>query len=459
MALAPATKPYAFSDEVLNAVRVVTVDGSELEWARSSILPYTQFYNDAINEALPLKDDYQRGRDGSFAFTNYPFLLDPAGKSRLLQLQAHQMMVEQFEQAVLSFFAMRQSPYLVFHVDRHNLIQTTLNQLHDIPPRDLQKPLKVRFEGEEGIDEGGVQKEFFQLVVRELFMEGYDMFTYDNDTRLHWFNKDTMTSSVEFELIGTILGLAIYNSVILDVHFPRVVYKKLLGERLTWEDFKEIQPVLARSFEHLLKFDGDVESVFCATFAIDYEIFGQHRTVELKEGGGSVTVTNANRGEYVDLYVDYVLNKSIQRQFQAFAKGFRKVCSSELFRSFHAEELELLICGSRELDFEALEATCRYEDGYRRDDPTIRNFWAVVHTMNAEDKRKLLQFCTGSDRVPIKGLGTLSFTISRHGPDSDTLPISHTCFNHLLLPDYATREKLERQLRIAIANSQGFGLR
>jgi len=36
-------------------------------------------------------------------------------------------------------------------------------------PEDLRKQLKVKFHGEEGIDEGGVQKEFFQLIIEELF--------------------------------------------------------------------------------------------------------------------------------------------------------------------------------------------------------------------------------------------------------------------------------------------------
>lgn len=63
-----------------------------------------------------------------------------------------------------------------------------------------------------------------------------------------------------------------------------------------------------------------------------------------------------------------------------------------------------------------------------------------------------------SDRVPIKGLGNLTFVISRAGPDSDSLPSAHTCFNHLLIPDYSSKAKLEEKLRVAIRNSKGFGL-
>jgi len=134
------------------------------------------------------------------------------------------------------------------------------------------------------------------------------------------------------------------------------------------------------------------------------------------------------------------------------------VCGGDSLKLFRWEELELLICGSPQLDFEALEQSARYEDGFNADSRTIKEFWSVVHAMSAEDKKKLLFFTTGSDRVPIKGLGNLSFTISRAGPDSDRLPTSHTCFNHLLLPEYASKAKLQKCLTLAIQNSKGFGL-
>ena len=83
----------------------------------------------------------------------------------------------------------------------------------------------------------------------------------------------------------------------------------------------------------------------------------------------------------------------------------------------------------------------------------------VVHALDETEKRLLLKFCTGSDRAPINGLSSLTFVISRNGPDNDQLPTSHTCFNHLLLPDYGDFEKLNGKLRSAILNSEGFGWR
>lgn len=94
---------------------------------------------------------------------------------------------------------------------------------------NYRKPLKIEFIGELGVDEGGVQKEFYQLLIRKLFDPSYNMFKYHEDARLFWFNGSTFESNVKFELVGILMGLAIYNSNILDLHLPIACYKKLLN--------------------------------------------------------------------------------------------------------------------------------------------------------------------------------------------------------------------------------------
>lgn len=88
--------------------------------------------------------------------------------------------------------------------------------------------LQVKFLGEEGVDEGGVQKEFFSLLLRQLLSPDYGMFTHDDDTRLHWFRPSScLDLDTEFELAGILFGLAIYNAHNLEASFPRLLYKKL----------------------------------------------------------------------------------------------------------------------------------------------------------------------------------------------------------------------------------------
>ena len=120
------------------------------------------------------------------------------------------------------------NPYLVLKVNRKNLIPDTLQKLVS-GGANLKKPLKVVFEGEPGIDEGGVRKEFFMLVIKELFDPQFGMFIYNEKKRIYWFNGLSIEPNINFELIGIITGLAIYNNILLDIHFPMALYKMLVG--------------------------------------------------------------------------------------------------------------------------------------------------------------------------------------------------------------------------------------
>jgi ubiquitin-protein ligase E3 A len=432
---------------------------------------YDEFYNDAVNNIVDLKEDYKRwiralddnanpDLFANFSFCQYPFILDPQSKSQILQYDAEAQQQKELRTALVSSFFTQSRPafYLILNIHRERLLQSALNQL-TVKSHELKKPLKVVFAGEEGIDEGGVQKEFFQLVVKQLFDVQYGMFEYNEETRTFWFNPNSFENEDNFKLTGIILGLAIYNNNIVEAQFPLVVYKKLLGMTPTFEDLKDMDPDLGRGLQQLLDFDGDVEEVFCRSFEVETEVFGHVVKHELKPNGSEIPVTNSNRQEYVDLYVKWRFIYSIQKQFDAFLNGFKMVVNNQdILHLFRPEELELMICGSPDLDFDALERNTKYADGFTKEDPLIVSFWKIVKDFTDENKKKFLAFCTGSDRVPIKGLGNMAFVIVKNGDDSDRLPTAHTCFNYLLIPRYKSEEKLKDRLLTAIQNAEGFGL-
>eukprot|EP01114_Cavostelium_apophysatum_P016184 TRINITY_DN4550_c2_g1_i1.p1 TRINITY_DN4550_c2_g1~~TRINITY_DN4550_c2_g1_i1.p1 ORF type:complete len:715 (-),score=172.56 TRINITY_DN4550_c2_g1_i1:46-2190(-) len=455
----PPFVPMLNSDDyIIAVVKVMNLLYTANE--KSKVLSYNDFYNDLINEKIDLKEDFVNWKeDTGFSFCKYPFILHPSVKSKILQIESLVQMRQQREAAIRQLFmGIGSVPALVMKIRREYLIEDSLSEISRHPPEDLKKELRVHFVGEEAIDEGGVQKEWFQLIVREIFDPKYGMFIDDPDTRTYWFNH-LSSDFLEYQLIGNLLGLAIYNGVILDIHFPQIVYKKLLGLKPNLEDLKQTHPALATGLQKLLDYEGDVEDVFGHTFEVRYEYFGEQRTHELKPGGSNISLNNQNRQEYVDLYVNYLLEESVKKQFDAFQKGFSLVCDSPGFHLFRSEELELLICGSPVLDFEALEKNALYDNGFTKDHKTIRMFWEVVHSLSVEQKKKLLFFATGSDRAPIGGLGKMQFIITRHGEDSDRLPSAHTCFNILLLPEYSTIEKLKDRVLTAISNAEGFGMK
>lgn len=349
------------------------------------------------------------------------------------------------------------SPFLILRVRRAFLVDDALDALAHQSRRSLLRPLRVVFDGEPAIDEGGVRKEFFQELVHQLFNVDYGMFEWLDEPRVFWFSRASVDEA-EFFLVGLVLGLAIYNGVILDLHFPTVLWQRVFNEPVGFAHLPQIQPDLCRGLSALLAYDGDVESAFCADFSVTTSALGALQVTELVPNGSAKPVTNANRHEYVERYAAWLLVDSIRSQFEAFQKGFLLLCDGVAFSFLTPSELEELVCGTPHLDFQALEANARYCDGFHPNDPTIKLFWEVVHSMNISDKRALLLFATGCDRAPVGGLGKLQFVLQRAGPDAMDLPTSHTCFNMLSMPAYQSRAKLRDRLTIAIHNATGFGL-
>ena len=400
---------------------------------------------------------------GEVTLCAHSFLLDASTKRRILQLEAALQMQSAATNALARSFFSGESPYLVLEVRRPHAVKDALNQLSRQHPSSLRKQLKVVFTGEEGLDAGGVTKDFFQLVMRELL--GPDslagLFKSD-DGRTLWFNPAAPPEyHADYFLIGVLLGLALYNSVVCphEVRFPLALYRTLLGERLGWADFEGIRPVFSSSLKKLLDYDrDDVEDVFCLSWTATVERFGEAAEVELEQGGSDKPVTAANRDAYVAAVVDFFLRSGVAGAMREFLRGFALVMSTPTLNLFTARELRLLVEGEHVLDFAALQTAATYEGGFSAEHPTIQNFWRVALAMTPEEKRLLLLFCTGSNQSPIGGLGRLSFKIQRMCPDSDTLPTASTCFNTLLLPDYATEAKLKQKLQTAIRECKEFGL-
>jgi ubiquitin-protein ligase E3 A len=120
----------------------------------------------------------------------------------------------------------------VIEVRRDHLITDTLHHLDGCHPHDLRKQLRVKFVGEDGIDEGGLQKEFFQLIMREIFSPKYGIFR-DYENGCFWFRPmDNVMKDLEAEckLVGQLVGLALYNSALLDIRLPLGLYMQIIGK-------------------------------------------------------------------------------------------------------------------------------------------------------------------------------------------------------------------------------------
>lgn len=440
-------------------------------------IPKESFYNDSVNHYLSIKaqcSNYYKYHNINekaislleeadvFSFIKYFFTYDIGSKKDIISIyntkvQSNEIFSSAFDSMDYMLSGLN-SVYLQMNVRRTNLVEDTLDIISK-SNINFKKPLKVKFIGEQGVDEGGVKKEFFMLLIRQLFDPNYGMFKYNEDKRIFWFNLYSFESTLKFELIGILFGLAIFNDVIIDIKFPSLIYKKLLNIPCSLEDFNDIDSEIYNSLVFLKNTnDNNLEEALGSSFEIEVENFGHRETIELKEGGKDILISQSNKQEYIALYLDWFFNKSIKTFYDSFYKGFYRVSENKIFKILDEKELELIICGTQELDFNDLKAGCIVGDGYDENSETIKLFWEVVMEFNHELKKKFLFFLTGCDRAPVKGLQSLKMIIGRYGPDSDKIPCAHTCFNFFLLPDYMDKNKLRLKLMIAVENSEGFGL-
>lgn len=232
----------------------------------------------------------------------------------------------------------------------------------------------------------------------------------------------------------------------------------------TLEDLAEFRPALAHGLRQLLEFEGDVETTFCRDFVAEVESYGQILQVPLCPNGETKAVTNSNRREFVDLYVHYLLDTAVARQYDPFKRGFYTVCGGNALSLFRSEEIELLVRGSDEvLDIASLRAVAIYEHWGSKapgeTEPVVVWFWKSFEAMVPKDQRKLLSFITGSDRIPAMGASNLVIKLICLGDNCERFPIARTCFNMVGLYKYSSMGKLMAKLNRAISESEGFGLR
>ena len=453
---------------------------------RSQLLPTSAFYNTMLDHSDLVADfEAWESRRGQFSFCQYPMFLSILAKIRIMEHDVRRQMEikarEAFFHSILNRKAVSQ--YLVLKVRRDCLVEDSLRSVSEVVgtgQEDVKKGLRIDFIGEEGLDSGGLRKEWFLLLVRDVFDPEHGLFVYDDESHYCYFNPNSFETSDQFFLIGVVLGLAIYNSTILDVALPPFAFRKLLASAPTYtgpatfsvrsihthtlDDLAEFRPSLAHGLKQMLDFDGNVEEVFCRDFVAEVDRYGQLDQVPLCSEGLNRPVTNSNRYEFVDLYVKYILDTSVARQYEPFKRGFFSVCEGNALSLFRPEEIELLVRGSAEpLDVTTLRTVAIY-DGWGKgletvDEPVIVWFWNSFSNASAKNQRKLLSFITASDRIPAMGAVCLTIKITCLGDDIGRFPIARTCFNMLGLYRYGTKEILEDKLWRAVDESEGFGMK
>uniref|UniRef100_A0A8D2IJW4 E3 ubiquitin-protein ligase HACE1 n=1 Tax=Varanus komodoensis TaxID=61221 RepID=A0A8D2IJW4_VARKO len=355
-------------------------------------------------------------------------------------------------------------------VHRDSIFRSSCEVVSKANCAKLKQGIAVRFHGEEGMGQG-VVREWFDILSNEIINPDYALFTQSADGTTFQPNSNSSVNPDHlnyFRFAGQILGLALNHKQLVNIYFTRSFYKHILGIPVNYQDVASIDPEYAKNLQWIL--DNDISDLGLElTFSVETDVFGAMEEVPLKPGGASILVTQENKAEYVQLVTELRMTRAIQPQINAFLQGFHMFIPPSLIQLFDEYELvkfimmqqslisELLLSGMPEIDVSDWIKNTEYTSGYERDDPVIQWFWEVVEELTQEERVLLLQFVTGSSRVPhggfahiMGGSGLQNFTVAAVPYTPNLLPTSSTCINMLKLPEYPQKEILKDRLLVAL---------
>ncbi len=356
---------------------------------------------------------------------------------------------------------------LAVHVRRDSVFEDSFRELHRRSADEWKNRFYIVFEGEEGQDAGGLLREWYVIISREIFNPMYALFKIspgDKVTYMIYEQSQTNPNHLDyFKFVGRVIAKAIYDNKLLECYFTRSFYKHILARPVRFQDMESEDYSFYKGLEFLI--EHNVEDLgYDLTFSTEVREFGITEVRDLIPNGRNVRVTEETKLEYVHRVCQMKMTGAIRKQLSAFLEGFYNIIPRRLISIFNEQELELLLSGLPTVDVDDLKANTEYHK-YQPGSLQIVWFWRALRSFDQTDKAKFMQFVTGSSKVPLQGFAALEgmngpqkFQIHRDDRSTDRLPSAHTCFNQLDLPAYETYDKLRTYLLKAVQEcSEGFG--
>jgi len=425
-------------------------------------LPSYYFYNKHIESRISPEQElvFFESKD-RFSYLQSPFLIPLKTKSKFFEIESQSLMEMIAITSMVYEIVQGNSPELFFQikVNRNTLFQDAFDQIMNADECSVLKKLKVTFIGESALDIGGPSREFIYLIIEQLFDPEMGLFNRTKNNQF-WFNHNCSGKDHYFHFVGEIVGLAVYNHITIPIRFPMLLYKMLVShDNPILSDLAEIEPEVAKSFSFLIDMlikKEDISSLDLY-FEVSREQNGTNVMIPLTTKYANQLVDNNNVEIYINSYFNWITKDSIKTQFEEFKKGFYYICRAKMFRNLEPDELDIYVSGEMVYDWGSFQRSSTYENGYHTSSQAVIWFWEIFFSFSETKKLKFLKFSTGTDRAPLGGLKNVKLRLQRVG-DSECLPVSHTCFNILTLPDYVSRDKMSKKIEQAIEYTEGFGI-
>ncbi|VDO32194.1 unnamed protein product [Haemonchus placei] len=456
LALQPAAEAFFLVHAVPRPANV-TSDHHHDDPDTLKMIAFAEKHREVLNQVLRQNNSALSPGGPFAALIQFPKLLDFDVKRKYFRKELGKMDGDR---------GFRRSDVQV-QVRRSQIFSDSFRELYRLRPNEWKHRFYIIFQGEEGQDAGGLLREWFSVITREIFNPNYALFiTAPGDMVTYMINKASYINPEHldyFKFVGRLIAKAIYDNKLLDCYFTRAFYKHILNLPVRYQDIESEDPAFYKSLEFLLNNPID-DLGLDLSFSLEVEEFGVRSIRDLKPDGRKIDVTDANKEEYVKLVCQMKMTGSIRKQLDAFLTGFYEVIPKQLISMFNEQELELLISGLPDVDIDDLSNNTEYKM-YTKTSAQIQWFWRALRSFEPEDRAKFLQFVTGTSKVPLQGFASLEgmngiqkFSIHMDCRGGDRLPAAHTCFNQLDLPQYESYEKLRDSLLMAIREcTEGFG--
>ncbi|XP_057672258.1 apoptosis-resistant E3 ubiquitin protein ligase 1 isoform X1 [Diorhabda carinulata] len=433
-------------------------------------LKFSEFYSSSftVDDGCQPKIELVSKDRNVIAATFAQFLLKNMGGSETFKDKQ-----DFFYHEVRKFHQKHYHEKISMKVNREKLLESSMKATKNFSVSDWCKNFEVNFQGEQGIDWGGLRREWFELICEQLFDAKYKLFTSFHEGQQSLVHPNPARGShiklKHYEFAGKVVGKCLYESALggsyrqlVRARFTRSFLAQVIGLRVHYKYFEQDDPDLYLSkIKYLL--DHNIDEIDTELYFVEeqYDSNGQLvKTVELVPNGSKIKVVNSTKQHYLDALAQYRLATNIKDEMEAFLRGLNELIPDNLLSIFDENELELLLCGTGQYsiaDFKAHHVVNGNSTEFRR---IVGWFWAAVGNFTQEEMARLLQFTTGCSQLPPGGFRELTprFQITA-APTFGNLPTAHTCFNQLCLPDYDCYEHFEKSLLLAISEgTEGFGM-
>jgi E3 ubiquitin-protein ligase HUWE1 len=327
------SQPQSTSFNLSDSVPSSAVSLNEANIYQKEMFAFAEKHRSVLNQIL--RGNNQSLESNAFAIlTHFPKLLDFDVKRKYFHKELKKVDSRDRNRYRAEDIAIR--------VRRSHIFGDSFRELHRLRNSDWRSRFYIMFEGEEGQDAGGLLREWYQVITREIFNPNYALFiNAPGDRVTYMINKSSYVNPEHldyFKFVGRLIAKAIYDNKQLDCYFTRAFYKHILNIHVRYQDIESEDPAIFKSLEFLL--NNSIEDLGSElSFCVEVEEFGVRSTRQLKENGSKILVTDANKQEYVHLMCQMKMTGSIRQQLNAFLEGFYELIPKNLISIFNEQEL------------------------------------------------------------------------------------------------------------------------